>query len=90
MNSVIAGDATRSMPEGLTRGSKAEKAWVFRSVGGHGLRAVDGVVPSDMPVGIREVTRRDRRRPPSWLLQLVGLSLGGLVAGIAIGFRLPA
>ncbi|WP_258165201.1 MULTISPECIES: hypothetical protein [Protofrankia] len=43
-----------------------------------------------MPVGIREVTRRDRRRPPSWLLQLVGLSLGGLVAGIAIGFRLPA
>ncbi|WP_165035135.1 hypothetical protein [Candidatus Protofrankia californiensis] len=44
----------------------------------------------DAPEQLREAALRGRRRPPGWVLQLLGLSLGGLVAGIAIGFRLPA
>ncbi len=50
----------------------------------------DSTVLPDTPERLREAVLRGRRRPPGWVLQLVGLSLGGLVAGIAIGFRLPA
>ncbi len=69
---------------------KAEQSWFFRSTGGQSPWIADGTVLPDAPEQLREAALRGRRRPPGWVLQLLGLSLGGLVAGIAIGFRLPA